>query len=136
MTRIGSSHDPASLAALIRSQIAALNKESSVKTKATDMASAASSGESADSSTGAQSAMVQGIRALRPDDPQRKRKAFGIFMGAVLNQRLGLPDEGPYVDQLVQQVIEAMNADPKLAKDMDDAAALLLGGGMPHLSVP
>jgi len=67
------------------------------------------------------------IRAIDVQDPQRRRKAFRVFLESVLLAELGesmINDAGFY--QLVEQVQEQMEADPALTAAIDEAAILLL----------
>lgn len=67
------------------------------------------------------------IHAIDPSDPDRRRKAFRVFLESVLLAELGealINDPGFY--QLVDQVQAQMHADADLARAMDEAADLLL----------
>ena len=67
------------------------------------------------------------VQAIDPDDPDRRRKAFRVFLESVLLAELGealINDAGFY--QLVDQVQTRMQADGDLARAMDEAADLLL----------
>jgi hypothetical protein len=67
------------------------------------------------------------VRALSPDDPQRQRKAFRIFLQSVLVQTFGsdrLDARG--FDQLVDKVLERMDSDAELHAALREAGALLL----------
>lgn len=67
------------------------------------------------------------IRLIDPADPQRKRKAFRMFIESVLLFELG---EGlindPAFYQLVDSVQQAMEADAGLAKAVEEASAMLV----------
>lgn len=67
------------------------------------------------------------VQAIDPDDPERRRKAFRVFLESVLLAELGealINDAGFY--QLVDQVQTRMQADAELLRAMDEAADLLL----------
>jgi hypothetical protein len=67
------------------------------------------------------------VQAIEPDDPDRRRKAFRVFLESVLLAELGealINDPGFY--QLVDQVQTRMQTDADLARAMDEAADLLL----------
>jgi hypothetical protein len=67
------------------------------------------------------------VQAIDPDDPDRRRKAFRVFLESVLLVELGealINDPGFY--QLVDQVQTRMQTDADLARAMDEAADLLL----------
>ena len=67
------------------------------------------------------------IQAIDPNDPDRRRKAFRVFLESVLLAELGealINDPAFY--QLVDQVQAQMQADADLARAMDEAADLLL----------
>jgi hypothetical protein len=69
----------------------------------------------------------QRVKALDPDDPQRGRKAFRIFLESVLLDELGedlINDHSFY--QLVDQVQQAMEADPRTSQAIGKAVAVLL----------
>ncbi|WP_156957841.1 hypothetical protein [Paracidovorax oryzae] len=67
------------------------------------------------------------LRAIRHDDPERRRKAFRIFMEATLRDEFGrlLQDPADF-DGLVEQVTAQMYADPDLRSACDAAADALL----------
>ncbi|MBF9265085.1 hypothetical protein [Paracidovorax cattleyae] len=67
------------------------------------------------------------LRAIRHDDPERRRKAFRIFMEATLRDEFGrlLQDPADF-DGLVDQVTAQMYADPDLRSACDAAADALL----------
>jgi hypothetical protein len=67
------------------------------------------------------------IQAIDPNDPDRRRKAFRVFLESVLLAELGealINDPAFY--QLVDQVQGQMHSDADLARAMDEAADLLL----------
>lgn len=67
------------------------------------------------------------VKQIGRDDPQRGRKAFRVFLEAVLLAQFGeqmLAD--PQFYQLLDDVQRAMQADPACAQLMDQAIAQLL----------
>jgi len=133
MTRIDSA---AQLAALIRRQVATLRAPAR-----SGQALASPDGESAKSSkpTSAESAddvaglISRRVRSIDPDDPQRARKAFRVFLESVLLSELGdglINDPGFY--QMVDHVQNQMEADPHLAQAIREAAAVLLSERSPE----
>lgn len=73
------------------------------------------------------------IGALSPDDPHRQRKAFRMFLEAVLVQEFGRGrlDENGF-DQMVDTVLERMESDAGLNAAMQEAGKLLLAEASPH----
>jgi hypothetical protein len=119
--------DPATqLAALIRVQVASLRRREEVKTKIGRRPAAAP-----DKTSGAPrdlaALVAQRIRSIAPEDPQRERKAFRMFLETVLLSELGQSLVGdPAFVQMVDQVQGQMEKDPELAQASRDAARLLL----------
>lgn len=73
------------------------------------------------------------VRALSPDDPQRQRKAFRIFLESVLMQAFGRDRlDGPGFDQMVNAVLQRMESDPDLGAALREAGDLLLAETMPQ----
>lgn len=71
--------------------------------------------------------VAQRVRALSPDDPQRQRKAFRIFLESVLLEEFGRDRLGdPGFDRLIDQVLQQMEADPELQAAVRQAGDLLL----------
>ncbi|SFO54265.1 hypothetical protein SAMN05443579_103701 [Variovorax sp. PDC80] len=72
------------------------------------------------------------VRALSPNDPQRERKAFRLFLESVLVQAFGrdrLDDKG--FDQMVDAVLQRMEGDAELHAALREAGALLLSESQP-----
>jgi hypothetical protein len=71
--------------------------------------------------------VMQQVKHLSPDDPRNKRKAFRIFLEAVLAREFGheLIGSGSF-DQLVGQVLVQMEEDADLVLAMDEAGKELL----------
>lgn len=71
--------------------------------------------------------IVQRIRTLSADDPQRRRKAFRIFMESVLLQEFGLDlINDPGFQQLTDHVLLQMESETQLSLSMREAADALL----------
>lgn len=142
-----SSIDPANqLAALIRAQIGAqarakARKESggSVRSNKDSIDVAGRQGPdgaaveiSSSSSKAAQERSLQQlvalrVRALSPDDPQRPRKAFRIFLESVLTQEFGRDRASdPGFHQLIDQVMHQMEGDEGLNCAVLQAGEILL----------
>jgi hypothetical protein len=119
MTSINAS---AQIAALIRSQVASLRKQSG-PTGAKKQAKQGALQEERDIA----GLIAQRVLVIDPDDPQRERKAFRIFLESVLLAELG--DElinDPAFYQMVEDVQLQMEGDPELASAISQAAKLLL----------
>lgn len=76
---------------------------------------------------GPEAAAARRIRAIDPADPNRRRRAFRVFLESVLLAELGpsLINEAGF-QQLVDQVEQSMAADPELLRAMEAAGAQLL----------
>ena len=67
------------------------------------------------------------IASISADDPQRRRKAFRAYLASTLSRELGLRQvNGSEFQSLVDNVQEAMVADPALNKAIDQAGDILL----------
>ena len=113
------------IAEIVRRQVDALRDPASpgAGRSAAGQERRASSRESA--SLGA--VIARRVQAIDPGDPDRRRKAFRVFLESVLLAEVGealINDPGFY--QLVDQVQSRMQADADLARAMDEAADLLL----------
>ncbi|WP_157003056.1 hypothetical protein [Ralstonia sp. A12] len=76
--------------------------------------------------------VAQAVVAIDPDDPQRRKKAFRVYLGSVLANELGLHLlNDPGFDDLVGQVQASMEHDPKLSVAMERAGQLLLETARP-----
>ncbi|MDQ8035725.1 MAG: hypothetical protein REJ50_27295, partial [Bordetella sp.] len=71
--------------------------------------------------------LADSVRKLQPDDPQRQRKAYRLFMQSVLAQALGRSrfDEASF-RHLLDSVIEQMEGDAQLRGQLCEAGDLLL----------
>ena len=75
----------------------------------------------------AQDSAALRLRAIGRDDPERRRKAFRIFMETTLQEEFGRVLEGTGdFDAVVEQVTSQMYSDPELRKACDMAADALL----------
>lgn len=73
------------------------------------------------------SRVAQAVVAIDPDDPQRKQKAFRVYLGSVLANELGLHLlNDPGFDDLIGRVQASMEHDPKLSIAIQRAGQLLL----------
>jgi hypothetical protein len=124
MTRIDG---PNELAALIRRQFTAMQPPGAHK--ASPLAAKSVAGKTAARTPADETAVLvaQRVRSIAVDDPQRRRKAFRIFLEASLLNELGdalINDPDFY--RLVDRVEEQMAADAQLSEAMDAAAESLL----------
>jgi len=114
--------DPsAQLAALIRSQVSSL-KKTVPRSK-----HARKPSEQSSEDRDVASLVAQRVSIIDPEDPQRERKAFKIFLESVLIAELG--DElanDPAFYTMVEEVQQQMEADPELAQSMQQASRILL----------
>lgn len=72
------------------------------------------------------------VRALSPNDPQRQRKAFRLFLESVLIQEFGrdrLDDKG--FDQMIDAVLQRMEGDAQLNAALHEAGNFLLAEAAP-----
>jgi hypothetical protein len=128
------------LAAMIRAQFAAQfraqAKNRAVSSRDAHAAqsdpASRSSGEAISNTPTNEDAQIQQmvalrVRSLSPDDPQRQRKAFRLFLESVLMQAFSrdrLDDRG--FDQMVDAVLQRMESDPQLHAALREAGDLLL----------
>ncbi|WP_256082031.1 hypothetical protein [Massilia sp. YIM B04103] len=67
------------------------------------------------------------VRQIQRDDPQRGRKAFRVFLEAVLLEHFGASlMHDPAFHQVVSEVQDAMEGDPACRRLVDEAIAHLL----------
>jgi hypothetical protein len=72
------------------------------------------------------------VRSISPDDPQRERKAFRMFLELTMLEEFGdAVINDPAFYQLVDSVHEQMCSDPALELSMRAAARALLDGTTP-----
>jgi len=127
MTQIDSA---VQLAALIRRQVAALRapaRPGRVVASPDGELPKSSKPGGAESHDDVAGLISRRVRSIDPDDPQRARKAFRVFLESVLLSELGdglINDPGFY--QMVDHVQNQMEADPHLAHAIQEAAAVLL----------
>ncbi len=71
--------------------------------------------------------VLRRIRFIEPADPDRRRKAFRIFIESVLLFEIG-PDlvNDPAFHTIVDEVESRMRSEPTLRRDIDTAADMLL----------
>jgi hypothetical protein len=73
--------------------------------------------------------VARAVVAIEPNDPDRRRKAFRVYLQAILARECGVrqtDDQG--FQALVDRVQQSMEADPRLRKAIDTAGDLLLQG--------
>jgi hypothetical protein len=72
------------------------------------------------------------VRALSPDDPQRQRKAFRLFLESVLMQAFGRDRlDALGFDRMVDTVLQRMESDADLGAALREAGDLLLADTQP-----
>lgn len=126
MTRI----DPSAL-------IKALRPSAAQPEKPTSLQPAVSSSSKPETSRSAQTIapqqqLLQRVRSIAADDPERRQKAFRFFMEYVLLDKFGKALElDPEFPHLVDQVLTQMNEDPQLLQASQRAAEALLEGLSP-----
>jgi hypothetical protein len=82
-----------------------------------------------------QALVARQVGAIAVDDPNRRRKAFRVFLEAVLLDQFGAERIGDHgFNQLIDQVLVEMESDPALVEAMTDAADQLLAGVDPSQS--
>jgi hypothetical protein len=113
------------VALFIRQQTEALRSSAHERARPAKRDASASSGQKpSDVAT----LVFRRIRFIEPTDPDRKRKAFRIFIESVLLFELGeeLVND-PKFYELADEVQSRMLGDPGLVKSIDEAGDLLLG---------
>lgn len=71
--------------------------------------------------------VARSVVAIAPDDPQRQRRAFRIYLQAALARECGIRRvEDPGFQDLVDRVQSTMESDSQLRKAIDTAGRLLL----------
>lgn len=71
--------------------------------------------------------VAQAVVAIRPDDPRRRRKAFRVYLEALLARECGIRRvEGADFQALVDRVLESMEAEPRLNEAVEHAGDLLI----------
>jgi hypothetical protein len=124
MTRIDATSQ---LAALIQRQLAALKSPGRLAEAAPSPQQ--TGGAEAATHESLASLIARRVRMIDPDDPQRGRKAFRVFLESVLLAELGkdlINDAAFY--QMVDHIQLEMETDPQLGPAVREAASLLLEG--------
>lgn len=124
MTRIDANGQ---LTALIQRQLAALKHSPRPGGMATSSQSQGSGAEAAAQDLAG--LISRRVRSIDPDDPERGRKAFRVFLECVLSTELGkdlINDAAFY--QMVDHIQIQMETDPQLGPAVREAASLLLEG--------
>jgi hypothetical protein len=120
--------DPAArLAALMRSQVAALRRPAGVQQTSSSAAAKPRSGAAQQGADFA-SIVAQRMKTIEPNDPAREQKAIRIYLESVILAELG-PSlvNDPAFSLLIEDVHAQMAGDPELARSLAQAADLLLG---------
>ncbi|USX18330.1 hypothetical protein NHH82_20965 [Oxalobacteraceae bacterium OTU3REALA1] len=110
----------------IAAQVAALGRRSPLKTRAQAPAGAGAKGGRA-APPDLQAVIAGRVLAIGADDPQRRRKAFRVFLEAILSTELGgdLIND-PAFHRLIDKVQLSMEGNPELVPAMDRAGEFLL----------
>lgn len=105
-------------------QVAALARQSPLKTRSGTPPRSTRPGQAAPDQ---QAVIAQRVMAIGADDPQRRRKAFRIFLESILSSELGgdLIND-PAFHRLVDQVQRTMEGNAELLPAIDRAGAFLL----------
>lgn len=74
--------------------------------------------------------VAEAVVAIEPADPDRRRKAFRIYLRAVLARECGIQrtDDQGFQD-LVERVQQTMEADPRLKEAIEAAGDMLVESG-------
>lgn len=117
--------DPTSqLVAIIRQQVADTRTENGARRTP---AAASSQGAARTAARGMSELLPRRIKAIDPDDPQRNRKAFRVFLESALLNELGANlINDPAFYRLVDDVQRTMEDDADLRERIDEAGQLLL----------
>lgn len=112
------------LSALIRAQAAALQQQN----KSGDSKRTVKESKSARAGPDDWMAQVtSAVASIGADDPQRRRKAFRIYLSSALSRELGIDQvSGSEFQHLLDKVQEVMVADADLNKAIDQAGDMLL----------
>lgn len=107
----------------IAEQVSAIGRQSAPLAKAPVRAQAGRKGPP----PSLQALVVQRVRAIGDEDPQRRRKAFRIFLESILSAELGgqLIND-PAFHQMVDNVQQSMEANPELLPAIERAGDFLL----------
>jgi uncharacterized membrane-anchored protein YjiN (DUF445 family) len=121
MTLIDPSHR---LSDLLRSQVAALRERGGTARRSSVSAAGAASARDA------ASIAADRVRALSPDDPQRKETALRVFLESVLLQELGTElANDPSFPEMLQSVQAQMRSDPQISAAADELTEMLAAHG-------
>ena len=71
--------------------------------------------------------LAEAVGSIRPDDPERHRKAFRAYLHSVLGRECGFRTlDDPGLLELVERTQEAMERDPVIRSAIERAGAELL----------
>lgn len=71
--------------------------------------------------------VARSVVAIAPTDPDRRRKAFRVYLQATLARECGIEHfDDPAFQDLVARVQDAMEADPRLRRAIESAGDMLL----------
>lgn len=129
------------LAAMIRAQLRAQSQVRAAGTASTQDSRAKPETPAHDAAQELQSHLQQlvamRVRALDAHDPNRRRKAFRVFLEATLLQTFGRDRiDGTAFDQMVDKVMQRMESDAALVASMSEAGELLLADAAQPADAP
>jgi hypothetical protein len=127
---------PSRLAAMIRTQVATLGlsarrtEPGTPRKNGPKQASAQGLGNETDLA----SVIARRVAAIDPDDPERPRKAFRVFLESVLLAEFGeaLMNDACFF-QLVDDVQQQMESEPEIAAAIRESSRLLTQAGAPSV---
>jgi hypothetical protein len=120
------------IAALMRSQISSLNRVQGKADAVTDLQSKAGARErnpkNKDRTEMDMASRISlRVNSLDKDDPQRRKKAFKIFLESTIVAELGTElMNDPRFFQMIEDIYQQMSADSELAILVDQATDILL----------
>ncbi|MWL90512.1 class I SAM-dependent methyltransferase [Cupriavidus sp. SW-Y-13] len=126
MTQIDSA---SRLAALIRAQVASLGSRRTNASTARKESARQEAAHGTGTEPDLASVIARRVAAIDPDDPERRRKAFRVFLESVLLAEFGesLMNDARFY-QLVEDVHLQMESEPEVAAAIEEASQLLVQG--------
>jgi hypothetical protein len=111
--------------AQIRSRVAAVARQSAPGAKAVSRPAPAPAGDAGRADV--EGLVLRRVLAIDPDDPERQRKAFRIFLESVLTDELGVElINDPAFHRVVDTVQKTMEQDAALLPAIEQAGEYLL----------
>lgn len=118
---------PSRLAAMIRAQVASLGGHRTGSAAPRKDAATREAAQGASTEPDLASVIARRVAAIDPDDPERRRKAFRVFLETVLLAEFGesLMNDARFY-QLVEDVHRQMESEPEVAAAIEEASRLLI----------